>query len=67
MPDFRGSAARADAILVPCRYCHAIIGDPCVNTFVEGSPPLWHFVAHQCRVADAAKTVPPIDTEEVPF
>ena len=64
MPDWTGSAARADALQVPCRYCHAIKGNPCINTFAEGNPPLWHFAAHQRRITDAAIAHP---DDEVPF
>jgi hypothetical protein len=67
MPDWTGSAARADALAVPCRYCHAIQGAPCINAFIKGSPPLWHFAAHQSRTADALKANPPTHDDEVPF
>lgn len=62
MPDWTGSRARADALAVPCAYCHAFAGQPCVNLRVPDHPPLRHFAAHQKRINDAA-----ILEGEVPF
>ena len=53
MPDYTGSRAREDALTVGCRWCHAIAGDPCINTALDSKPVLWHFAAHTVRITDA--------------
>lgn len=49
--DWTGSRVRADALTVPCRYCHALVGELCVN---DGQP-LSAFPAHDVRVRAAEK------------
>lgn len=56
MGDWTGSRAREDALTVPCRYCHAPAGEPCIND--ANGRPLWHFAAHTVRIKDAGKETP---------
>jgi hypothetical protein len=50
--DWTGSRIQADALEVPCRYCWAQPGDPCVAK--ESGKQLQAFPAHACRINDAA-------------
>lgn len=52
MHDWTASRAREDALQVGCRYCHAVVGEPCTGD--EGKP-LEAFPAHTVRVTDAQK------------
>lgn len=54
MRDWTGSRARQDALTVGCRYCGAIVGEPCV-TKADDRRPLEAFPAHTCRTNAAAK------------
>lgn len=54
MRDWTGTRVREDARTVPCRYCHAIAGDPCVT---ELGTPLEAFPAHTMRMSDARKAL----------
>lgn len=54
MRDWTGSRIRADAWTVPCRYCAAIAGEPCVT---DTGAPLEAFPAHTLRISDARKAV----------
>lgn len=52
MHDWEGSRAREDALTVPCRYCRAAVGQPCVT---RDGRELQAFPAHAVRISDAAK------------
>lgn len=52
MKDWTGTRIRAEALVVACRYCHAIIGAPCVT---ELGKELEAFPAHTMRISDARK------------
>jgi hypothetical protein len=52
MRDWTGSRVRADAEKVPCRYCHAVPGDPCMT---ECGKELEAFPAHTVRINDSQK------------
>ena len=54
MRNWVGSRIREDALAVPCRYCHAQPGQPCVSQDGEARE-LQAFPAHICRVNDATK------------
>lgn len=56
MSDYRGTQARADALIVGCTFCHAIKGEPCVNKITD--EPLWHFAAHLVRIQNAELEAP---------
>ncbi len=53
MRDWTATTIRADALTVPCHYCHAITGSECLNAERE---PLTAFPAHEVRIRDAAKS-----------
>jgi hypothetical protein len=50
--DWTGTRIQSDALEVPCRYCWAQPGDPCVAK--ESGKQLQAFPAHACRINDAA-------------
>ena len=52
MRDWSGSRIREDAQTVFCRYCHALIGEPCSG--LDGKL-LRAFPAHTVRITDARK------------
>jgi hypothetical protein len=54
LPNWTGTRARADALRVPCRYCGAQIGEPCVTKDLDPRP-LEAFPAHVVRTNDAQK------------
>ena len=65
MPDRYGEQAELDtataelhavALTVACRYCHSIIGQPCVNRTLDDKPHTR--IPHPQRMNDA---------EEIPF
>lgn len=55
MHNWEGSRVRAEAQQVPCRYCLAVAGKPCVQkgsqTAIEAFP------AHTVRISDAQKAI----------
>lgn len=46
-------STRAESLSVPCKFCHAQIGHPCVND-VSGAV-LEHFPAHPVRTTAARR------------
>lgn len=53
MRDWTGTTVRADALSVPCRYCNAREGQPCVSKAT--GKPIDAFPAHTCRINDSQK------------
>lgn len=51
MHDWTGSSTQTDALTVPCRFCGAQPGEPCVRD----EHPLRAFPAHVGRINDATK------------
>lgn len=56
MPAIPDPKLTAIATTIPCPYCHAERGQPCINRTVDGHPPTR--IPHPDRLAKA---------EEVPF
>jgi hypothetical protein len=52
----QASKGRADALAVPCKFCHAPTGQPCVNTI--NKTPLANFAAHLSRIKQADNLEP---------
>jgi hypothetical protein len=48
--------SNSDALTVPCMFCHAPEGQPCVNTV--NHKPLANFAAHLCRIKTADEKEP---------
>jgi len=53
MPDFTGTRAREDALTIPCSFCNAPIGEPCMNRVLDPPEPLHNFAAHLCRLQES--------------
>ncbi|WP_438941778.1 zinc finger domain-containing protein [Mycobacterium intracellulare] len=58
MHDWTGTRIRTEALTVPCRYCHADAGQPCITKDREPRE-LRAFPAHCCRINDAQKETQP--------
>lgn len=50
-----------DPLTIGCRYCHAPIGEHCINRRNNGAP-LNNFDAHLTRIKDAEQA-----DQEIPF
>lgn len=56
IPGLTDPELHAIALTVPCRYCSAKEGEPCINHTVKNKPPTR--IPHPQRITDA---------EEIPF